>query len=131
MRKVPPAPKVQPMAADVERVAKLLIDATYPVISTDSAGKDPATFAALVELAELLAIPVVEGSYCGYANFPRNNPLYLGGNFKPFLDTSDLVLLVRSRIPWYPPSRSPRNATIVAINEISAKDLHGLSEPAG
>ena len=63
----------------------------------------------------------VQRAYCGYANFPRNNPLYLGGNFKPFLDTSDLVLLVRSRIPWYPPSRSPRNATIVAINETPLK----------
>ena len=52
---------------------------------------------------------------------PRNNPLYLGRNFKPFLDTSDLVLLVRSRIPWYPPSRSPRDATIVAINETPLK----------
>jgi acetolactate synthase I/II/III large subunit len=117
------APAVQPMDADINLVAQLLIESKNPVITTDSAGKDPQTFAALVELAETLAMPVVEGSFCGYANFPRDNPLYLGGNFKPFMDSSDLVLLVRSRIPWYPPSLSPRNAKIVAIDEAPLKNF--------
>jgi acetolactate synthase-1/2/3 large subunit len=49
---------------------------------------------------------------------------------EPHLDGADLVLLVRTRVPWYPPSRRPANATIVAIDEVPYKghmvyqDLH-------
>jgi acetolactate synthase I/II/III large subunit len=121
LRKVPPAPKTQPQSGDIDKVASLLLAARAPLIITDSAGRDSATFAALVGLAELLGIPVVEGNYCAYANFPRDHPLYLGTDSGPYLDAADLVLLVRSRIPWYPPSRYPRNASIVAISETPLK----------
>jgi acetolactate synthase-1/2/3 large subunit len=116
-RKVPPA--VQPHAppAEIERVAALLLSAKNPVITTESAGRDAATYQALVELAELLAIPVVETVAAEYSNFPKTNPLHQGMGFEAFTDTADLALVVRSRAPWYPPSTRPRNATVVAIND--------------
>jgi acetolactate synthase-1/2/3 large subunit len=91
--------------------------AKNPVIVTETAGRDPKAFSALVELAELLAIPVTNGRVNAYANFPTDHPLYLGlGNYKPLAD-ADLVLLVGGRAPWYPARRRPTDGTIVAIND--------------
>ena len=116
-REVPSAPVVQPRAADVERVAELLRNSKNPIIVTETAGRDPNAFSALVELAELLAIPVIDGRSNAYANFPTDHPLYLGmGNYQP-LDGADLVLLVGGRAPWYPPRQRPTGGKIVAIHD--------------
>jgi thiamine pyrophosphate-dependent acetolactate synthase large subunit-like protein len=116
-REVPPAPTVQPRPEDVERVAELLRKAKNPVIVAETAGRDPKAFSALVELADLLAIPVTNGRVNAYANFPTDHPLYLGlTNYKPLAD-ADLVLLVGGRAPWYPARRRPTDGTIVAIND--------------
>ena len=115
-RRAPPAPKTEAPAADIEKVAGLLIGARNPVISTATAGRDPEAVAALVALADLLAVPVIEGRACAYSNFPKDHPLHLGANIDAFLDETDLVLAVSSRVPWYPPSNRPRQATVVAID---------------
>src|SRR5439155_17584371 len=60
-REVPAAPIVQPRTQDVEEVAGLLRSSKRPVIVTETSGRDPAAFSALVELAELLAIPTIHG----------------------------------------------------------------------
>jgi acetolactate synthase-1/2/3 large subunit len=116
-REVPAAPIVQPRTQDVEEVAGLLRSSKRPVIVTETSGRDPAAFSALVELAELLAIPVINGRANAYANFPTDHPLYLGmGNYKA-LDDADVVLLVGGRAPWYPAQRRPTSGKIVAIND--------------
>jgi acetolactate synthase-1/2/3 large subunit len=117
LRKVPPAPKTRPTAADIEKVATLIAKAKCPVISALTAGPDPETFDALVELAEVAAIPVVEGQGAYFANFPKSNELYLGAKIGPLLKEMDLALLVDSWAPWYPPSNTPKNAQIVSISE--------------
>ncbi|HKA80053.1 MAG TPA: thiamine pyrophosphate-binding protein, partial [Xanthobacteraceae bacterium] len=106
-REVPPAPTVRPRQEDVAKVAELVGKSKSPVIVTESAGRDPKAFSALVELADLLAIPVINGRVNGYANFPTNHPLYLGMGRHKALDDADLVLLVGARAPWYPPRRRP------------------------
>src|SRR5438874_3676345 len=116
-REIPAAPLVQPRAADVERVAGLLHEAKSPVIVTETAGRDPEAFSALVELADLLAIPVVDRRSNSYANFPTNHPVDLGMWNYQALDGADLVLLVGGRAPWYPPRRRPTSGKIVAIND--------------
>jgi acetolactate synthase-1/2/3 large subunit len=116
-REVPPAPAVQPRPQDIETVAALLRNAKNPVIVAETSGRDPEAFSALVELADLLAIPVVNGRVSAYANFPTDHPLYLGlGNSKPVAD-ADLVLLVGGRAPWYPARRRPTDGKIVAIHD--------------
>jgi acetolactate synthase-1/2/3 large subunit len=117
LRKVPPAPKSQPLAADIDKVAALLARAKCPVISVENAGPDREAFDALVEFADLMAIPVVEGAGAFFANFPKSHDLYLGTNINPLLKEMDVALLVESRAPWYPPSNAPKNAAIVAISE--------------
>src|SRR5205807_2163674 len=116
-REVPPAPLLQPRAQDIEEVAGLLRGSKHPVIVAETSGRDPAAFTALVELAELLAIPTINGRANAYANFPTDHPLYLGmGNYKPVED-ADLVLLVGGRAPWYPAQRRPTSGKIIAIND--------------
>jgi len=122
LRKVPRAPKVQPLAQDVERIAALIAAAKYPIIITEDAGRDDAAFAALIELAELMGIPVIEGRAASTANFPKSHPLHLRSNIASHSKNTDLALLVASRVPWYPPSNRPLNATIVAINDTPLKE---------
>ncbi len=114
-RDVPAAPKVQPRHEDVVEVAELLRNAKSPVIVAETAGRDPKAFAALVALADLLAIPVINGRVNAYANFPTDHPLYLGMARYKALDDADLVLLVGGRAPWYPARRRPTSGKIVAI----------------
>src|SRR6516162_9396511 len=116
-RKIPPVPRTRAKDADVERIAGLLIDARNPVILTDSAGRDPETFTALIALADLFGTPVGGGRGASFANFPKNHGLHLGSGIEPFLKGADLVLLVSCKAPWYPPSRKPTSGTIVAIDE--------------
>jgi acetolactate synthase-1/2/3 large subunit len=117
LRKIPAAPKTQPVPDEVAKVAAMIAKAKYPMISAENAGPSQAAFDALVELAELMAIPVVEGQGAFFANFPKSHDLYLGAQIEPFYGKTDLVLLVESRAPWYPPSNVPKGAEIVAIGE--------------
>jgi thiamine pyrophosphate-dependent acetolactate synthase large subunit-like protein len=117
-RTVPRAVMPQAPQSEIERVADLLLAAKTPVIVTEAAGRDGAGYRALGALAELLAIPVIECGAVEYSNFPKNHPLHQGWSFAPFTDIADLVLMVRSRVAWYPPSVAPRNATIVSIDEL-------------
>jgi acetolactate synthase I/II/III large subunit len=115
LRRVPPPPKTRASDADVEKIADLLITARNPVILTETAGRDPAAFAALVELAELFGAPI--GGRAAFANFPKSHPLHLGSGIQPFLKDADLILLVGCRAPWYPPSHKPTSGTVVAIDD--------------
>jgi thiamine pyrophosphate-dependent acetolactate synthase large subunit-like protein len=121
-REIPPAPIVQPSPDDVEKVAEQLRAAKNPVIVTETAGRDPKAFSALVQLAELIAIPVINGRSNDYANFPTDHPLYLGlANYKA-LEEADLVLLVGGRAPWYPARRRPTSGKIVSIHDAPLKN---------
>jgi acetolactate synthase-1/2/3 large subunit len=115
-RKIPAPPKTQAKPADVERIADLVAKAKNPVILADNAGRDPKSFAALVELADLIGAPVGQRG-ASYANFPKNHPMHLGYRIDRYLKDADLVLLVCCRAPWYPPSKKPTSGTIVAIDE--------------
>ena len=116
-REVPAAPTLQPRQEDVAKVTELLLNAKSPVIVTETAGRDPKAFSALVELADLLAIPVINGRVNAYANFPTDHPLYQGmGNYKA-LDDADVILLVGGRAPWYPARRRPTNGKIIAVHD--------------
>jgi acetolactate synthase-1/2/3 large subunit len=70
-----------------------------------------------VKLAELLAMPVIGAPGANFANFPYDNPLWLGVGAYGHLASSDLVLLVGGRTPWNPPSRRHTSGRIVAVND--------------
>ena len=96
--------------------------ARSPFILVESAGSDQKTFDALVELAELLAIPVIDAPGACLSNFPKSHDLYLGLDTNPYLAEMDFALLVDNEAPWYPPSNAPKNAMIVSIGSNPLKD---------
>jgi acetolactate synthase I/II/III large subunit len=116
-RPAPPPGRTVAAAADIEAAARLIAAAQNPVLATETAGRDPEAFAALVELAELLAIPVVEPQSALCSNFPRTSPLHAGGELAPLAADADLVILLGCRAPWYPPSAKPGDATVLVIDE--------------
>ncbi len=121
-RSVPTAPKLQPLPADIDRVANAIAAAKCPVISVENIGPSQEAFDALIEFADLAAIPVVEGQGAFFGNFPKSHDLYLGQRIDPLLAEMDLALLVESRVPWYPPSNTPPGAQIVSISENPLKE---------
>ncbi len=117
LREAPPAPKTAAAPADIEKVAEMLVASKNPAIVAELSGRDPAAHTALVALAELLAIPVVEGRWSMFANFPKDHPLHQGFHRPALIDESDLVLTLCCTAPWYPPSHRPEKAKLVAIDE--------------
>jgi acetolactate synthase-1/2/3 large subunit len=104
--------------AEIDALARLLIAARNPVIMTETAGREVEGFEALVELSDLLAIPVIEPQSAVCANFPRRHAMHLGGGNEAIFNEADLVLLVNCRAPWYPPSAGPAQAKTVVIDEV-------------
>jgi len=113
----PPPARTVAAAGDVDAAARILTAARRPVLATETAGRDPEAFAALIELAELVAIPVVEPQSAVCASFPRNHPLHAGGELATLAGAADLVVLAGCRSPWYPPSAKPGDASILVIDE--------------
>jgi acetolactate synthase I/II/III large subunit len=114
-----PAPGVTASPVDeVATAAARLLRSRAPVVVTESAGRDENAWGALVELAELLAIPVIEPQSAVSANFPRSHPLHQGGALAAIADDADLVLLVSCRAPWYPPSARPPHAEVLVVDAV-------------
>ena len=102
-------------------IATALAGASHPLIITSYLGRHPDAVAVLVELAELLAIPVIE-SAAFHVNFPGDHYLHGGYQFtttqrNPLLAAADVILVVDSDVPWIPVSNPPRpDAAIFAID---------------
>src|ERR1051325_8447434 len=75
-----------------EKTIKWLLAAKAPAIVADWVGRREAGFNALVELAELLAIPVLD--QFGRFNFPVKHPLNLTGMANKVLGETDLLLVL-------------------------------------
>jgi acetolactate synthase-1/2/3 large subunit len=109
---------------DIERAARLLIEAERPLIIAESAGHDPTCVGHLVALAEAIAAPVVEASTPAYLNFPRTHPLHQGYAAQPLVAEADVVLLAGCCVPWHPPSRWPHpDAVVIAVDDDPAQEL--------
>jgi acetolactate synthase-1/2/3 large subunit len=115
MRVIAPPPLSRPSDHDIAKVADELGKARSPFILVESAGSDQDTFDALIELAELVAIPVIDAPGACLSNFPKSHELYLGLDTNPYLAEMDFALLVENEAPWYPPSNAPKSANIVAV----------------
>ena len=74
----------------IAELAKLLVAAENPYLFAGRVARTPKGLALLVELAELLQAPVVEGRFVYRMNFPTRHPLKLG--LGTSLAEADLVL---------------------------------------
>jgi len=117
MQVAPPARKISPQE-EIDALVEAIRAAREPVIMTESAGRDPEGFHALVQFAEAFGIPVIEPQSTVCGNFPKEHPLYLGNEIGALRDTADLVLLVACRAPWYAPSNKPAQARTIVIDPV-------------
>jgi acetolactate synthase I/II/III large subunit len=117
-------PPIAPAALTAEvadEIATALAGASHPLIITSYLGRNPDAVAALVELADLLAIGVLE-SVPSHMNFPADHPLHRGYQFttteqNPVLAEADVILVVDSDVPWiYTTSRPSPDAAIYDID---------------
>lgn len=99
-----PASKMQADYAALEQAADFLIAAQSPLIVTKYLGRNPEAVPQLVELAELLASPVVQ--QLSYVNFPTDHPLYLGSQTTEHCRDADVLFFIDTDVPWEPPHRS-------------------------
>jgi len=117
-RNVPPAPKLVSAPADIAQAAELIAKARNPVVLTEAAGRNPEAFEALINLSELVALPIVEKAGATFANFPKDHPMHQGHDFSQYWSTTDLAVVIQTRTPWYPPSRRPPNAVVIDIDDV-------------
>jgi acetolactate synthase-1/2/3 large subunit len=90
-----PAAPPAPDAGAVEEAARRLVGAELPLAFAGSTGRQPGAVAALVELAELLAMPVADtGSL--WTSFPTGHDLDLTGDERDLVAKADVVLLLDS-----------------------------------
>ncbi len=75
--KVDPRMRVRPNPAEVERAAKLLVEARMPLMIVGDEITTARAAAKAVKLAELLGMPVTQARQI-YANFPETHPLWVG-----------------------------------------------------
>ena len=102
----------------IDTVAHWLLEAERPVVVADLVGRSERAFDALVELAELLALPVVdpEGEYWKISlNFPTRHPLNLSGEQAELVADADLVLGLEVR-DLFGVLRGPSRARVVHVS---------------
>jgi thiamine pyrophosphate-dependent acetolactate synthase large subunit-like protein len=75
--KVDPRMRVRPNPAEVERAAKLLVEAKMPLLIVGDEIYGAKAVAKAVKLAELLGMPVTQARQM-FANFPESHPLWVG-----------------------------------------------------
>ncbi|MBI2357710.1 MAG: hypothetical protein HYV04_02130 [Deltaproteobacteria bacterium] len=93
--------------AAIQEAVDGLLRAERPVLVTEHVGRDASVVNPLVELCEMLAIPVMESFRPAFLNFPHNHPLYLPYDPRR-IESADLVLVADAVTPWYPVSRGPK-----------------------
>jgi len=99
----------------IEALADMLAGAKTPVIVTEDSGRTEKSVACLVEIAELLALPVCETRSTGSLNFPRTHPLHSGYEPKEHLKNADVIFILSVIAPWHPASLTPSKDAKVAI----------------
>jgi acetolactate synthase-1/2/3 large subunit len=114
---VPPS-RITAEPRALHELKETLVKAENPLIYTRYLGLNHGAVASLVELAEMLSVPVFE--LPGYMNFPTDHPLHMGTNVSPYLKEADLLLVIDSSSwpPWYPPGsiRGKTEAKIVFMD---------------
>jgi acetolactate synthase-1/2/3 large subunit len=113
--RVPPARTGAGDPDALYEVAARLVGSERPIVLPATTGRTRRGFDALVRLAELLALPVVERR--DRTNFPTSHPLHQGFDPAPFVESADLVLVLDHDVPYIPSRTTPReDAAIVQID---------------
>src|SRR5207247_2767058 len=95
-----------PDASAIADAARMLAQATYPLIVTANAGRDPTAFAALAQFTERFAIPVVQHRP-RYLSLPSSHPMNLGFDPAGPIQQADVIVVLEADVPWIPSRAGP------------------------
>ncbi|MGE5640679.1 MAG: thiamine pyrophosphate-requiring protein [Clostridia bacterium] len=98
-------------AASAGEIAERLVRAKAPRVVVSASGRNPGAVPALVELCELLGLPVVHAKTRCYLSFPLDHPLMLTDGD---LSGADAVLVLEADVPWIPGPTAPGKGAWVA-----------------
>ena len=99
----------------LREVARRLVQSDRPLVLTATTGRSRQGFDGLLQLAELLALPVVERRE--RTNFPPNHGLHQGFDPAPLAGSADLILVLDHDVPYIPTHVSlASDATVVGID---------------
>jgi acetolactate synthase-1/2/3 large subunit len=98
----------------IQKASDMLLNASNPVVVTENLGRNPKATDDLVELCELLSIPVMESYRPAFLNFPRDHSLYLQYD-RNTLEAADLIIMAGAVSPWYPANKGPKPTTKVLL----------------
>jgi len=84
----------------IEQAARMLIEAQNPLLTVGLEVTKSGAEAEVIELAELLGIPVMQG-LSAFADFPNHHPLFIGWftRFSGYLRRMDMMMLIGSQMP--------------------------------
>jgi acetolactate synthase-1/2/3 large subunit len=100
-----------PDPADAEQIARWLLDAETPVLFTTGAGREPEAVQELIELAELIAAPVMQSGHTDRLNFPFT---HWAAGTGPAASEADVAVVFEDIVPWIPGKTSPAADTKIA-----------------
>jgi thiamine pyrophosphate-dependent acetolactate synthase large subunit-like protein len=107
--KYDPRMRVRPNPAEVERAAKLLVEARMPLMIVGDEVYNTRAVAKAIRLAELLGMPVTQARQM-FANFPQAHPLWVGGlpaarlSSLDFPKNADVVINVGNKLQHNSPT---------------------------
>ncbi|MBI2822611.1 MAG: thiamine pyrophosphate-binding protein, partial [Acidobacteria bacterium] len=122
---VDPSMRVRPNPAEVERAARLLVEARNPLVIVGDELYKGKAIAKAVKLAELLGMPVTQARQI-FANFPEAHPLWVGDlpgsriDSNPFPKNPDVVINVGNRLVHSSPAPIvPRSVKFIDLRNDS------------
>lgn len=115
----PPAPSLEAL----KDAARVLLNSENPLVITSRVGAKPDAVQKLVELAEMLALPVIE-TWRSRMNFPTTHPLHLGYDVESRLTTADVILLVDCDVPWVPKRAKPHESARIVQMDVDPAQLN-------
>jgi len=93
----------------VDQAVKLLVESEHPVLWATNMGRHPSSVPLLVELAETLGAPVLDGRH--FMNFPMHHPLFLGFHTyrmtQTLIENADLIVNIEN---YYEPPITPSSS---------------------
>jgi acetolactate synthase I/II/III large subunit len=86
-----PAQQPRPSEADIDQLATFIPRSEHPVAFADASGREPKSVSLLAELAELVALPVIDSGMLWH-NFPTPHPMDFHDMQDELVEEADLLI---------------------------------------
>jgi acetolactate synthase-1/2/3 large subunit len=104
-------------------LARLLLDAEFPLALSSYVGRHVGAVKSLVKLSDILGLGFTDVWPAQYANFPTDHPHYLCASVGQLLPQADTLFIVDCDVPWTPKWYRPREDARIAHLDIDPVKL--------